>query len=164
MKKVVILILILVLSLSFVGCSSLGRVKDKLDEAGYVQFDMQKEEPTDKEKSIMSIISREYKKYTNVLSDNKDVHYYAWAIVPKSINFVALANLDFVVIVEFSSLDKLEEEIVNNEGFKALVEGVVGVEDDLVGEAIRSGVIVDNCFVHAKGKNAKTLYQTLLEE
>lgn len=155
MKKVLILVLILVLSLSFVACSLIDKVEETILEEGYVIIDMESSEgETATNKRVADSIRPDYDIIKNIEMQAKDVKYYAYAVVPTSIQ--GFLNMDYVFVVEFLSKADLEREIEENEAFLNYVESY-----DTAIISKEGWIAVDNCFIFIKGEKTIDTYNEL---
>lgn len=126
MKKVLLVMMILVLALSFVACggSSYGKIKEAFEKEGY-------SESADLESAMTSL-----KEALEEEEFSINVHY---------LYKVAAGGGAF--IIEFNSTDDMKKAMAENTEFKTQVEGLVTSDEakELYDEAVDAGIVNGNC-------------------
>ena len=159
MKKILFLVLILVLTFSFVACTSIDKVEKTILNEGYVVIDMESSEGgTATNKRVADSIRPDYDTIKNIEMKAKAVKYYAYAVIPTSIQ--GFLNMDYVFVVEFLSKADFIRELEDNETLVAYL--TTYIDTPTYSKLQESGLAVDNCLIIIKGGKATDTYNALI--
>lgn len=135
MKKVSIFVLLVVFLFAFAGCGSYSAIFDNFEKEEYVEI----------------------KDGSAKFAD------YAPEFVEAGVKMHLLASnktYTVIIIVEFSSKDKLAESLFGNEALAKYVSGATGADAMAFYEsAVATGLVRDNCLlIPCLDKNAKEIF------
>jgi len=135
MKKVLIVVLLASMLLAFAGCGSYSVIFDNFDKEGYVE----------------------------IKDGSQKFAEYAPEFVSESVTMHLLASnrtFTVIIIVEFSSKDKLANTLFNKESLAKYVSGATGEDAEAFYEsAVATGLVRDNCLlIPCLDKNAQEIF------
>ena len=134
MKKIIMALssiaIILVLSLSLIACSSYGKIEKALEKIGYAKIESSQEAEDMEKESDVAV-----KMY---VFSNKD-----------SLGLTEIGKLNTVIVMEFSSTDKMKDYYKDSDTLQGLVKDVKedGSAKEFYDSLVEKGYANGNCLV-----------------